>query len=947
MREKIYNFIAGLVIKRNRTVILIISLVTLVSLILSFRLGIKNQLADMMPQDIPQVESFNSIIQDFTSDAVVMVAVDSPEKDEKRMIEAAEYIADNISFVQNIKPFPDQDLGIIQRLKIFRGEFPVEGVRYDTLNYIKRIDLKLDTEFALRHGGIIQKNQDLKNFTEMFKDAGFAEILQNINGVFESEYIGDADRLNSIDKEAKAIAGLHNIFSFADSFGRYIDTKDTVEARDSVKRLVIGDEYFFSPDRSMLLVEITPNVSTDDFDNIIIMSREISRRIEKISEIYPDLQFSIAGTPVLAQQEQDAVLNDAWSSTMIALIIVAFIMIASFRSWRNPLSSIITLSASLVISAGVLTLTLGDLNTMSAAFGVMLVGLGIDYAIHFLTGYKDARDHGENCEQAVHTMYLKVGNGVLTGAITTSAVFFILVTIGFRAFSDMGFAMGISIILAAILMFVLFPALLVSSERKSGRLQLKRLEKVFNNRIFVRIGDLMQFRFMEKIGSLSKNRLYIVSVIVISVIITFFSLYGMYNIKYEYDLTKLEPEGLPAIDAQNMIIEKYGISPDFAMFLSRDVDSVRHKVEKLKELADRTELIGRIDAVTEYFAPEEEQNKNKSVLIDFRNEMGAFSPGSYSSGTSEKILYELHRLHDNIVEIGEIAVVNSGENNKLTVKADEIAGRRDEDSRILKIMSKFEKTNDKETVVMGFQEAYVTELRNVLMQITDTAFVTFENIPENIRSRYMNEKTGSMLVSVYPSSNIWEENNLRNFLDRTGEIDKNITGMPVLTMIFVDLIKTKGKEAVLWGLLIIVVLLLIDFRSVRYTAIAVIPLVLGLIWMLGIMYLFNMKLNINNFMAMPIIIGIGIDDGVHMLHRYLIEGRHSIDKVTRFTGKAVLLTSLTTVIGFGSIAFSDHRGLASMGTVLAIGVMTCFITSAFLLPAIISLKDKIKYGDRL
>jgi predicted RND superfamily exporter protein len=123
---------------------------------------------------------------------------------------------------------------------------------------------------------------------------------------------------------------------------------------------------------------------------------------------------------------------------------------------------------------------------------------------------------------------------------------------------------------------------------------------------------------------------------------------------------------------------------------------------------------------------------------------------------------------------------------------------------------------------------------------------------------------------------------------------------------------------------------------------ALVPLAIGSVWMLGLMYLFGMKLNINNYMALPIIIGIGIDDGVHMLHRYMIEGRNSIDKVTKFTGKAILLTSLTTMISFGSIGIASHRGLASMGIVLVLGVGSCFISSAFLLPALISLRDKTR-----
>ncbi|MCD6506730.1 MMPL family transporter [Candidatus Poribacteria bacterium] len=93
----------------------------------------------------------------------------------------------------------------------------------------------------------------------------------------------------------------------------------------------------------------------------------------------------------------------------------------------------------------------------------------------------------------------------------------------------------------------------------------------------------------------------------------------------------------------------------------------------------------------------------------------------------------------------------------------------------------------------------------------------------------------------------------------------------------------------------------------------------------------GMKLNFTNLIAFPLIIGIGIDDGVHLIHRYRMEGWQRIGTVFANTGKAILLTSLTTMIGFGSLMFMTHRGMASMGTVLVIGIGSCLITTVLIL----------------
>lgn len=920
MREKLYRSLTGLIIRHNGKVLLFIIFVTVLQLALSMRMGIKNQLADMMPADVPQVESFNRIIKDFTSDAQIMVTIKSLSKDKKRMIEASQTIAEEFAVVSSV------------------------NTENDTVNFVKRVDSRLDVDFFKQHGAIIQKNKDLKNFTEMYADLDLAGILRNVNDNFESEYVGDSDNLSSIDGEAQAVTGLNNIYAFISSFDTFLSDGDTAKAEESADQLVIGDEYMFSPDREMLLMSIVPTVSTDDFDNLLIMCEIIIEKMESVKERFPDLEFALAGTPIIGYQEQEAIVNDFGWSTLAALFIVMLIVISSFKSWKFPLYSILTLTVSIVWVAGLLAVTLHYLNTMSAAFGVMLVGLGIDFAIHFLSGYRDALDHGKDPEEAIDTMYQTVGNGVLTGGLTTAMVFFTLIFLGFRAFGEMGFAMGSGIMMTLAAMFVLLPALIVRESRKKPLIKplTVTVNKIASLKPFHAVSEFMQFHFMENIGKLSNHTSYIISVITLSMILTALSIYGAYRLEYEYDMTQLEPEGMPAIIAQDEIIDKFEISPDFAMFTVTGLDSARSKVEKIKKLADRTGLIGRVECVSEFFQPEDEQRRNQKYLAEYRKRIKDIEIVEEVTGEDvNNVADELERLHFNFVEIGELSVMSKGESNKIVTKTDEIVGKKDENSKILKFRDRLINTDDSAGKLAAFQKAYVPKLRELLYNISDTTIVSFETFPSNIKERYYNKETGRFLISIYPKNNIWEERNLKRFHEQTSQIDEHITGLPVLMLIFIDIMKEKGLMSIFLGTIVIIILLMLDFRSLKYTLMALVPLAIGSIWMLGLMYLFGMKLNINNYMALPIIIGIGIDDGVHMLHRYMIEGKNSIDKVTKFTGKAILLTSLTTMISFGSIGIATHRGLASMGIVLVLGVGSCFISSAFLLPAMISLKDRI------
>ncbi len=302
---------------------------------------------------------------------------------------------------------------------------------------------------------------------------------------------------------------------------------------------------------------------------------------------------------------------------------------------------------------------------------------------------------------------------------------------------------------------------------------------------------------------------------------------------------------------------------------------------------------------------------------------------------------ELVRFHQNIVEIGELSISSDGEDNKIIRKCDEIVGKKDEESTILKLAEKINTDENNIEKLTSFQKVLARELRANLLKSTSTDIVTIDNLPETIKERYISNDGTSYLVTVFPKNHIWEERNLRQFQSKTQKISSNITGMPIIAIGFFDLVGERGKLAIIYGAIAIIIFLLLDFRSLKYTLLAVIPLIVGTCWMLGGMALLGMKLNYMNFMALPLILGIGIDYGVHILHRYHLEGRGSVPVILKYTGRAILLTSLTTMIGFGSMAFATMRGTASMGLVLVLGVGACFLSSAIVLPALIAIYEKV------
>ncbi|MEA2022396.1 MAG: MMPL family transporter, partial [Candidatus Caldatribacteriota bacterium] len=180
-------------------------------------------------------------------------------------------------------------------------------------------------------------------------------------------------------------------------------------------------------------------------------------------------------------------------------------------------------------------------------------------------------------------------------------------------------------------------------------------------------------------------------------------------------------------------------------------------------------------------------------------------------------------------------------------------------------------------------------------------------------------------------------NRFTNDLDRVSE---KATGMAPVMRELIRVIGNDGKNAVLLTILVVFLLLWLDFRKIKYAILAMIPLMVGFIWMVGSMKLIGMQLTIVNVMGLPMIIGIGIDYGVHVVHRWRIEETEKVNKIFASTGKAILLSAITTMLAFGSLIFSIWRGFGSLGGAMFIGVGACFLSTVIILSGLMGLTER-------
>lgn len=240
-----------------------------------------------------------------------------------------------------------------------------------------------------------------------------------------------------------------------------------------------------------------------------------------------------------------------------------------------------------------------------------------------------------------------------------------------------------------------------------------------------------------------------------------------------------------------------------------------------------------------------------------------------------------------------------------------------------------------------FEESLARDLASDLHRLREVsrpAPVTLDDLPPALRERYVG-KSGKWLLQVFPretaQASLWDFGPLEHFAQQVRTVDPEATGKPFATVEGLRAMKQGFEWAGLYALLAIVAVLLCDFRSLRHTLIALAPLAMGLLLALGVMGVFGVPLNPANMIALPLVLGVGVDNGVHLLHDYLASKAEGRGRLSRAIGRGVLVKALTTMIGFGTLMISRQLGLSGLGFCLTLGVACCMVASLVFLPAVL------------
>jgi predicted RND superfamily exporter protein len=252
-------------------------------------------------------------------------------------------------------------------------------------------------------------------------------------------------------------------------------------------------------------------------------------------------------------------------------------------------------------------------------------------------------------------------------------------------------------------------------------------------------------------------------------------------------------------------------------------------------------------------------------------------------------------------------------------------------------------------VFASYETSIDADLRarlNELMHDLAPGRITADNLPRIVRDRFVG-KTGRYLVQIYPRGDVWGDAALSRFVGALKTVDQDVTGPPVQSYTIAGIMRGGYEHAAVLALVAVFVFVFADFRNLRDTALATVPLLFGGIWLLEAMGLMGWEFNLANLFAVPVLIGTGVDNGVNMLYRWREERDKSALILTKAVGKSVTICSLTTIAGFAALIPAQHRGISSLGWVLSLGVALILAATLLVLPALFEILGRKKAQARI
>jgi hypothetical protein len=639
------------------------------------------------------------------------------------------------------------------------------------------------------------------------------------------------------------------------------------------------------------------------------------KAIEAARAIADDLQktynvkIRFTGPVMLSYDDMMSIQKGSALSTLISLILIRIILGIGLGSRRLVFITYSSLIIGLIWTTGFAIFAIGKLNLVSVTFAVMFVGLGDDYFTQYAMRYRELiADKLSNREAQIRSS-IDNGTGLSLSALCTVIGFFSFVPTVYSGISELGIISGVGIIISFFGTLTVLPALLT----------------VFP----LRPKDAPPFP--EDSGVAAIPNKYAGSISILAIIIGIGSAFFIPLLTFDYNPLNLSYQAAESVQTAKELYKDGDTAPETLTVLAKNAEEVKELTQKLKALPEVKNVVTLVELV-----PQNQEEKLETIA-----DMALFVP-HFSQRPQDPLpmgekVKAIQKLSDALKKL----MLSSQDNAKIDYLVI---------SRLYYNIERFKSLVKQEPANAGLA---LEELENsilfnlnyllrMLQEFLRAQAFTAADLPQELSRLYIS-RTGLYRLQVFPNEDITQIEALKRFVAAVRTVAPNATDAPALILETGNAIIGAFKQASIYALIFIVLVIFVILKDIVDTFVVLIPLILAILYTAALAVIIDTPLNFANVIVIPLILGIGVNYPIHLMHRYHTDLPDSGDILSTSTARSVFYSALTTVSSFGTLAFYAHQGTASMGKLLTVSIMLTLVTTLIVLPAMLKF---FKYKSR-
>ncbi|MEQ1484066.1 MMPL family transporter [Methyloglobulus sp.] len=666
--------------------------------------------------------------------------------------------------------------------------------------------------------------------------------------------------------------------------------------RLSWQNLLAEDQLNTDANRTLVIAK--PKLDFSEMLPADVAQTSAREAVRAIMTENPSVKIRITGETALEHEELESVTKGAQLAGIVSLVLVFVVQWIGLRSLKLLSITYIVLLMGLIVTAGFAAITVGHLNVISIAFATLYIGLGVDYAVHICLYYRERRVRGYTNHQAIHHSMKGVGSSLFLCALTTALGFLSFIPTAYAGVSELGIISGGGIFIGLIISVTVLPALFCVLPVNNP----KPIHSAFAPKFLV----TFPFRYSTAIR-------------IVSILLGIGACLVLTKLSFDSNPVNLRDPNSESVSSFKELLKSKNDSPFALITLANNLDEAKAVATKMGQLPTVHETITLADFVAK------DQDEKLTTIEDLNlilgNQLENFGKTLPENSNQKAALVKFNE------ELKKAIAENSPNAPQATLqqlqqRIEAFIKQADSSANPAASYSQIESN------ILGLLPYTLDRLKTSL---TATDF-GFDDIPDYIRSHWLSAN-GLYKILITPKKDLNDPENQKEFIADAQKVDNKVSGLPVANQASGDAVVKAFIQAFGSAFVAIVLVLLVIYRSFKQTALVILPLVLAALLTGATNVLLNNPFNFANIIALPLLLGLGIDSSILIMHRLHFNLQENENLLQSSTTRGIIFSSITTLCSFSSLSFTSHQGMSSMGLLLSIGLFFTVVCSLIVLPA--------------